>query len=115
MRPLCLTNLLKLSLHSEEEEEEEVEGVWGMDQQCLDEEQGPEVVDRNLFMCLSIAATQGSRPPVFTSGRALPSQSYLALQPPPARSLVVVLSQLCATRERLSERVSYRRASWTEK
>ena len=43
-----------------------------MDQQCLDEEQGPEVVDRNLFMCLSIAATQGSRPPVFTSGRALP-------------------------------------------
>ena len=115
MRPLCLTNLLKLSLHSEEKEEKEEEGVSGMDQQCLDEEQGPEVVDRNLFMCLSIAATQGSRPPVFTSGRALPSQSYLALQPPPARSLVVVLSQLCATRERLSERVSYRRASWTEK
>jgi len=35
MRPLCLTNLLKLSLHSEEEEEEkeeegeEKEEVWG--------------------------------------------------------------------------------------
>ena len=28
MRPLCLTNLLKLSLHSEEEEMEEEE-VWG--------------------------------------------------------------------------------------
>jgi len=30
MHPLCLTNLLKLSLHSEEEEEEkEEEEVWG--------------------------------------------------------------------------------------
>jgi len=30
MRPLCITNLLKLSLHSEEEEEErEEEEVWG--------------------------------------------------------------------------------------